>query len=300
LKEVFTLADKVVVLRDGKFIAKNSINEVTHKKLIKLMIGKKIEDNPIRSSKISDKEILKIKNLNISNRNDIILSKINFSLKKGEVLGIAGLLGAGRTELLKFLFGKLEGRAIGGIRYINKKYVPQSPIDAINRGIIYLPEDRKREGNFNNLNLVFNYSISILEQLTKFCFIDTEKEKNEVIDIFDTLNVKRTSILQKINTLSGGNQQKVLLSRMLSIEPYLLMLDEPTRGIDVGAKQEIYDLIKDLSSKGLSIIMTSSEISELLKVCHKIAVLSHGKQTALLQAKGTDSKEILHYSIKQG
>ncbi len=299
MKEIFTLADEVVVLRDGRFVGQELIDNVTNEKLIQMMIGHEIQDNSVEITKKYDKEILHIDNLNVIANNKSLLSDINFTLKKGEILGVAGLLGAGRTELLKYLFGELKGEAKGNVKYITNDYRPKSASDSIRMGIMYLSEDRKREGNFHDLSLVFNSSISILDRLSKFGFVNNQTEKKEVIQRFEKLNVKKSSILQKMNTLSGGNQQKVLLSRVLSTEPVLLMLDEPTRGIDVGAKEEIYNLINELSSAGMTIIVTSSEIPELMQVCHRVLVLSQGKQTALLKVEDTNPQEILHYAFMQ-
>jgi len=299
MSEIFSIADETVVLRDGEFIAHNLIAEVSHEKLVRLMIGREISDRTADNSNLAGDEVLAIKGLKVLHENRYILSDINFALKRGEVLGIAGLLGAGRTELLKYLYGEIKGEAEGDVHFRGGGFRPKSAADSIERGIAYLPEDRKREGIFPELNLVYNSSISILKNLATLGFINQTVERAEVARQFDDLKLKRSSLFQKIATLSGGNQQKVLLSRVLSSEPGLLLLDEPTRGIDVGAKKEIYDLIRELSTAGISVIVTSSEIPELLKICHRILVLSQGSQRAILNAEHTDSQEILRFAFVQ-
>ena len=214
------------------------------------------------------------------------------------MLGIAGLLGAGRTELLKFLYGAYKSRFNGELKFKDIKFIPNSPVQSIKNKIVYLSENRKSEGIFPELSNLKNSSISILPTLSRGGFIKNKLESNTVLAKTDELNVKMQSIHQHINNLSGGNQQKVLLSRVLLIEPELLLLDEPTRGIDVGAKQEIYNLIDELKKEGMGILFTSSEISELLLVSDRILVLSEGRQSALLKTSETNSKEILNYAFE--
>jgi ribose transport system ATP-binding protein len=304
LKEIYEIADEIIVLRDGSFAGKFPVAEVTRKKLITLMSGrtpgeitkksyrKRNQDNNKRY------EILRIDNLTVFDRKRTILSGVQFSLQEGEILGIAGLLGAGRTELLKFIYGEFTAEFSGSLTYKGEIYRPVSASHSLRLGIAYLSENRKSEGIFAALEVMKNSSISILNRLTQFGFLDFRQEKQTASAKLTELNTRLESLEQKIITLSGGNQQKVLLSRVLLIQPNLLLLDEPTRGIDVSAKQEIYDLIRQLSSDGIGIMVTSSEIPELLGLCHRILVLSHGTQTALVEAEKTDSKEILGFAFK--
>jgi len=299
LKEVFEVADEIAVLRDGLFLGKYPINEITREELINLMIGREIPDRTTSFENEAKAELLRVVNLEASREEAKFLSQVNFSLRKGEILGVAGLLGAGRTELLKFLYGELKARYSGKILFGNVEYQPRSASDSISHKIVYLPEDRKTEAIFPDASLRFNSSISALPRISKFGFVKTEQEKNAVNEQFQDLKVVMKSVNQKIPTLSGGNQQKVLLSRVLLLQPRLLLLDEPTRGIDVGSKAEIYSLIARLASRGAGVIITSSEIPELLRVCHRILVLSQGKQTALLNVPETNPREILSYAFKQ-
>lgn len=299
LREVFDIADEVAVLRDGYFMGKFPISKVGREDLIRLMIGRDMADTISVEAMQPDRDILKINNLRVFSGERTILSGIHFSLMKGEVMGIAGLLGAGRTELLKFLFGELQADYAGELFLEGATYIPSSPPQAINKRIAYLPENRKTEGIFPDHSNRFNSSISILSEISRNGMVDASEEKRLVSGTFKALNVRMKSLNQKIPTLSGGNQQKVLLSRVLLLKPRLLLLDEPTRGIDVGAKQEIYELIHRLSRNGVSVLVTSSEIPELLRVCHRILVLSLGQQTAVLKARETHTQEILKFAFKQ-
>ncbi len=299
LQEVFDLADEIVVLRDGNLMGKFETDKISRDELISLMIGREVAEESTAKTGGNSENLLQVHDLTLTHKNRTILSGINFSLQKGEVLGIAGLLGAGRTELLKFLYGEFPADHSGTISFMGESFIPDNPGKAIGKGIIYLSEDRQREGIFQHHQLIFNSSISALAQFSTVGYIHTSTEKEAVNEKFGELNVRKSSMQQKISTLSGGNQQKVLLSRILLLNPRLLLLDEPTRGIDVGAKQDIYQLIEELSGKGISMIVTSSEIPELMWICHRILVLSQGRQTAILESSKTNSREILHFAFQQ-
>ena len=298
MKEIFELADEVVVLRDGKYLGTYPIADVDQNFLVNKMAGRKVKINSDRKRISLEKELLNLNFVTVYENEQKLLSELTFNLKQGEVIGIAGLLGAGRTELLKFLYGSYSHRFSGVIEYKNKPFTPTSPVGSIQNKIVYLSEDRKREGIFPELSNLKNSSISILPSLSHFGFINNKVEHNLVSTETDKLNVRMESIHQHIRNLSGGNQQKILLSRVLLINPELLLLDEPTRGIDVGAKQEIYDLIYELKTEGMGILFTSSEIPELLQVSDRVLVLSEGRQTALLETCKTDSREILNYAFE--
>ncbi|MCP5061565.1 MAG: sugar ABC transporter ATP-binding protein [Ignavibacteriae bacterium] len=298
MKEIFELADEVILLRDGKYLGTYPITDVDQKYLVKKMAGRDVLINSGREKAFFEDEILNLNSVSVYDNKQKLLSELNFNLKHGEVIGIAGLLGAGRTELLKFLYGTYAQSFSGKLKFKNKPYIPTSPIKSIQNKIIYLSEDRKREGIFPELSNLKNSSISILPSLSKFGIIKNEEEQNVVLSKIAKLNVRMESIHQHIQNLSGGNQQKILLSRVLLISPELLLLDEPTRGIDVGAKQEIYDLIDELKTEGMGMLFTSSEIHELLEVSDRILVLAEGRQTALLETCKTDSREILNYAFE--
>jgi ribose transport system ATP-binding protein len=298
MKEIFEIANEVVILRDGSYVGKYSISEIDQKFLVNKMAGKEIVVNNSKQQFDLNQQILCLDAVSVYKDKHQILSELSFDLKCGEVIGIAGLLGAGRTELIKFLYGDFSSRFNGELKFKNNRFLPGSPVKSIQNKIVYLSEDRKTEGTFPELSNLKNSSMSILPGLSRSGFIRSKLEKSIVLSKTDELNVRMESIHQHIRNLSGGNQQKVLLSRVLLINPELLLLDEPTRGIDVGAKQEIYNLIDELKMEGMGILFTSSEIPELLLVSDRILVLSEGRQTALLEASKTDSREILNFAFE--
>lgn len=298
MKEIFEIADEIIILRDGKYLGTYPIADVDQKFLVKKMAGKEVKINTDRKQISFEKELLNLNSVSIYDNKQKLLSELTFNLKQGEVIGIAGLLGAGRSELLKFLYGTYAQKFSGNIEFKNKPFTPSSPNGSIQNKIVYLSEDRKREGIFPELSNLKNSSISILPSLSSFGFIKSKKENNIVSAKADKLKVRMESIHQQIQNLSGGNQQKILLSRVLLINPELLLLDEPTRGVDVAAKEEIYDLIDELKTEGMGILFTSSEIPELLQVSNRVLVLSEGRQTALLDTSKTDSQEILNYAFE--
>lgn len=298
ISEVLEISDNIIVLRDGKVSASVKTKETTREALIRYMAGEKTAE-AANSYKINSlDEILKLENISAEG-GSVSLSDINFALHKGEVLGIAGLLGSGRTELLKFIFGEPAIRYQGKIFFRKKEYSPSSAAASIKNGIIYLPENRKEEGIFADHSLRFNAGVSVLEKYESYGLLDQSRERKSVEEKFNYLSIKRNSTDQKIRTLSGGNQQKVLLSRILLTDPEIILLDDPTRGIDISSKEEIYELIGEISSKGISIIITSSEIPELLQLCSRILILSNGKQTALFNTSEKNAHEILKYAFKQ-
>ncbi|OGB66074.1 MAG: hypothetical protein A2Y94_12395 [Caldithrix sp. RBG_13_44_9] len=300
LREVYDISDEIVILRDGRYVGKYLKPEISREQLINLMIGHEL------SSRISDEqndtdsaEIFSVKDLTVRLTQGMELAGIDFTICRGEILGIAGLLGAGRTELLKFLFGEMKTSYKGKITFSGKSWVPHSARESIRQRMVYLSEDRQTEGIFPHHHIQFNGTLTYLENLSRFGFVQESRERAIIDTKFDELRVKRRTLRQPILTLSGGNQQKVLLSRILLVNPLLLLLDEPTRGIDVGAKEEIYQLIERLSQQGAAIIVTSSEIPELLRMAQRILVLSNGQQTALLTARQTSPPEILQYAFKR-
>lgn len=299
LEEIFEVSDAVAILRDGKFIAKYPAVDISTEQLISEMTGKKYYEAAGRKSAAASDVILSVDNLSINVQNKAVLSNISFSLKKGEILGLAGLLGSGKTELLMYLFGLLKERSSGEIAYDGENYIPDSPAKAIAKKIFYITKHRKTEGIFAEKDLILNTTISNLQEYTKTGFVQSKSEIEAVSVQLNELKVKRASLRQSIKTLSGGNQQKVLLGRALLLKPRLLLLDEPTRGIDVGAKSEIYKLLDRLSNEGITVLMSSAEIPELLRVCDSILVLANGRETAFLKANETNAEEVLHYAFNQ-
>lgn len=271
LEEVFELCDKVTVFCDGKYIVTKNIEEINKKQLISYMVGRELADNyPLPEISIGA-PVLKVSDL--SNK---YIKNISFTLNKGEILGFGGLVGAGRTELMRAIFGADKIDA-GDIEINNKKYKPVSPKKAIKAGIGLIPEDRKSQGVILGLPVRENTSYSVLGRISKFGVINKKKEHKLTDDYVQNLRIKTPSKEQLVKNLSGGNQQKVVLAKMMATDCDILIFDEPTRGIDVGAKQEIYNLMCELVKRGKSIIMISSEMPELIGMSTRILVMSNGR-----------------------
>jgi ribose transport system ATP-binding protein len=300
LEEIYEIADEIAVMRDGRFIGKYSATEITRSELIGKMVGSKFYETKLAKSVACNEMALQVEDLNVFDNSTTYLSGITFTLMNGEILGLAGLLGSGKSELLKFLFGELKAQHTGKIMLGENIYVPKSASRSLTKKIFYLPKDRKTEGIFAGLDIIKNSSISVLSNYASGGYIHKTREAKAVANKSLELNLKFKSLYQNIQTLSGGNQQKVLIGRGLLNNPKLLLLDEPTRGIDIGAKEGIYNLINGLSSKGMSFIISSSDIPELLRICDRILVLFNGVPAALLNAQETDTNKILHYAFNEG
>jgi len=304
LKEILAVADSITILRDGKTIETLDLkkDKVTEERIIRGMVGRDISQlYPSRNVKIGD-TIFEVKNWNVYHptiSDKKIVNQVNLHIKKGEVVGIAGLIGAGRTEFAMSIFGKSYGKNISGEIIINGKKVELHNVQkAINSGLAYLTEDRKTYG----LNLIENIKNNITSaNLNKVAIngvINNNKEIVYVNDYIEKFNIKASSLLQKIENLSGGNQQKVLLSKWIFTDPVILILDEPTRGIDVGAKYEIYSIINQLAAQGKGILLISSELPELIGMCDRIYVMSKGKITGEVPATEATQESIMKLMTK--
>ena len=299
LREVIAIADTVTVIRDGQTICSLDAakGEVTEPALIKNMVGRAINDIfPKREKKDIGEVSLEIKNLNahdhVSGRD--ILKNINLNVRKGEVVGIAGLIGAGRTELAYSIFGNPRNYSISGDIYMEGKLVTfKQSGDAIKAGLAYVTEDRKREGLILIQDVKNNISLANLKKLSKQGIVDENQEITVATHYKEALTIKTPSIEQIIGNLSGGNQQKVSVGKWLFTEPKVLILDEPTRGIDVGAKFEIYTIINKLIEQGMSIIMISSELPEVISMSDRIYVMSEGQITGEMDAADATQDKIM-------
>ena len=292
MEEIYQIADRITVLRDGQFIATKNTADLDKNSLIALMVGREIEELFTTKSIAYDEIVLEVKNLYKKGK----FSDINFELYAGEVLGIAGLMGAGRTEIARAIFG-LDSFESGEILLKGKAVQIRSPKDAISKGIGYVSEDRKALGFIPELSVNQNISLSSILNFSKRWLIDENKERKATAKIAYELKIKASGLNQKVINLSGGNQQKVVIARVLMASPFLIILDEPTRGIDIGAKQEIYKLIRELTKNGLAVIMISSELPEILGMSNRILVLSKGKQTAILTQKEANQEKIMKYAL---
>ncbi len=274
LGEIFEVCDRVSVLRDGKYVGEESVAHIDEDGLIEMMVGRKLSEQFPRVEVEKGETVLKISCL----KNKYV-KDVSFEVGKGEIVGIAGLMGAGRTELGKTIFGYIK-RDQGDIYVNGEKISIKSPSDALRHGIAYVSEDRKNEGLVLGLSVRDNMSLSSLDELKGFLLnIDKKIEEELVKDYVDKLNIKTPGIKQQVKNLSGGNQQKVSIAKCLMTKPNILILDEPTRGVDVGAKKEIYELINLFKKDGMSIIMISSEMPEIMGMSDRILVLHDGKIT---------------------
>lgn len=292
MDEIYEITDRITVLRDGKYIATKNTNELDKNALITLMVGREIENLFSENNSIKGDKVLSVQNLNKKGK----FENINFEVHAGEVLGIAGLMGAGRTEIARAIFG-LDKYDSGDITLKGHKIKIKSPEDAIKNGIGYVSEDRKALGFIPALSVKENISLSSLANFSKAWFVQSTDEKVASTQLANDLKIKSTSINQKVMNLSGGNQQKVVIGKVLLTSPCIIILDEPTRGIDIGAKFEIYKLINQLTDKGIAVIMISSELPEILGMSDRVLVLSKGKQTALLSKQEATQEKIMQYAV---
>ena len=276
--EIMRITDRVSVMCDGRHVSTLNRNEYDADRLIVDMIGRKIETLYPKRNTIPGEEVLRVENLSVPHpkiRDRYLIRNVNFSLRKGEVLGFAGLIGAGRSEVLNAIYGSFK-RKSGDIYVNQKKVVINREVDAIKNGISIVTEDRKKDGLMFLQNVMKNMTISNLRTIASGVFIGRRKEIGRAEVLFKELKIKAPGVLTSVLSLSGGNQQKVVIGRALDTEPLIILLDEPTKGIDVGSKSEIYSIINALSERGVSIIMVSSELPELLAMCDRFVVMAGG------------------------
>ena len=287
LEELFKIADRVTILRDGAYIGTKNIGDTTERELIGAMVGRPLEQQyPTRDVHLG-KEILRVEKLNDDNK----LKNISFSLFKGEVLGLAGLVGAGRTELLRSIFGANARK--GSVVVNGHAIVPHSTTDAIANGLAFIPEDRKTQGLLLNKSVRDNISISSIKHFSKSIFLRT-KSINEMVDSYiEKLKIKTPARTQLVRNLSGGNQQKVVIGKCLASQAKVYLFDEPTRGIDVGAKYEIYTLMNELVAHGNAIIMVSSDLPEILGMSDRIFVMHEGSFVGELRREEASQERIM-------
>lgn len=293
MEEIFTMCDRVAVLRDGKYAGEAKIDDIDNDKLISMMVGRTIEDQfPYRKVEKGE-TILSIKNLTYNNK----VKNASFTVNAGELLGIAGLMGAGRTELAKTIFGDFKSES-GEIFIDGEKVNITCPRDAINKGICYLPEDRKKEGLILGMSVTENMTLGNLQTYeNKLKRVIKSLERKDVEDYVKKLRIKTPSTEQLIKNLSGGNQQKVILSKWLLLSPKVLIVDEPTRGIDVGAKKEIYQLLNELKAMGKAIIMISSDLSEVLGISDRVMVMREGEISGELLRSEANQESVMKLAV---
>jgi putative xylitol transport system ATP-binding protein len=290
MTEIFTICDAYTVFRDGTFIEDGLIKDISRKHLVSKIIGRDYQDQfPEAKAEITAEPVLRVKKFSIAGK----LTDINLEVHKGEVLGIYGLVGSGRSEFLNGLYG-LDKKAGGEVLLNNRPIASQSPRESIRDGVALVTEDRKETGLVLTSSVKENMSLSSLPALSKLGFIRHQKEKGWTNDWVRKLRIKCASINLQVRFMSGGNQQKVVLARALETEPRLLLLDEPTRGVDAGAKQEIYGFIEQFVEQGNGVIMVSSEVDEILGMSTRIIIFRRGRITAEMDNKNLTAADLLH------
>ena len=293
IEEIFKIADRVTVLRDGKMIITDDVAKLDRSGLIKHMTGRKIVDIYPEKNQSFGRTVLEVKNLNSKVRN---LSNISFSLKEGDILGITGLVGAGRTELMRAVFG--ADRYDSGEIYVKgKKIESVSILKMIKLSVGLVPEERKVEGFIPDFSVSKNVTLAGIEKIIRYSFLNNIVEKKAANDLIKLLRIVTPGANTQITSLSGGNQQKCIVGKWLYVDSDILIFDEPTRGIDVEAKQEMYKIITNLAEQGKAIIIVSSELPEVLGICNRIIVMCKGKVNGELNADETDQEEIVNCSI---
>jgi len=292
LEEVYEICDRVTVLRDGKFVATKSVEELKVEELIRMMVGREVGERFPRVSHTIGEEVLRVEGLTRHG----VLENISFSLHQREILGIAGMVGSGRTELLRAIYG-VDPWEEGKIFIRGEEVNISSPPEAINLGIALLPEERKTQGLILLLSVMDNLGLPILPYIANAGFVDEDRLRQIGEEMVKTMNIKTPSLYQKVMYLSGGNQQKVVLGKWFARKCDIYLFDEPTRGIDVGAKAEIYQLMNHLISEGAAIIMVSSELPEILAMSDRILVMREGKITGEVNREEANQELILQLAL---
>lgn len=288
MEEIFELCDRITVLRDGSYIGVKNIPETNMNEIVKMMIGREIgERYPSRNVKIG-KEVLKVKELTRKGT----FHDVNFSVRAGEVLGVSGLMGAGKTEIMQAIFGNLSYES-GTIEIDGKEVKISNPRQAMEHGIGFITEDRKTEGLMLDKSIRENISLCNLRRISKSSVISREAEKNMVAEAIKDLHIKCFGSYHECNNLSGGNQQKVVLAKWILTNPKILILDEPTRGVDIGAKKEIYSIINKLAAQGVAIIMVSSELPEVLGMSDNIMVVREGEVRGIISYEEANQERVM-------
>ena len=293
MRELDDICDRVTVLRDGMYIGTETVRETTKDRLISMMVGRELTQYYIRDGKAQPDEVLRCEHLSDGN----MVTDVSFTVRRGEILGFAGLVGAGRSEAMKCLFG-LTPHYSGDIYLEGRKIRVDNPVKATQYGIALVPENRKEEGLYKVQSVSYNATIEVLREFIRGFFYRPAKEETIAQHYVDIMHTKTPSLEQTIGNLSGGNQQKVMIGRWLATVPKILILDEPTRGVDVGAKSEIYAIINDLTKQGVSIIMISSELPEVINMSDRIYVMAEGRTKGCLERGEVSQERIMQLAAE--
>lgn len=288
MAEIFEVCDKVTVFRDGIYINTFDISETNPRQIVSYMVGRSLDNlYPDKSNNIGS-VMLEVKGLTKKDT----FNDISFSLRKGEILGITGLIGAGRTEVARAICG-IDSIDEGEIYLEGRKVVFKDYGNAIKQGVCYLTEDRKHQGIFYNMNIKDNINAANVDGISNNLIVTQEKENELASDYVNKLNIKIVDLKQKISSLSGGNQQKTMLARWLSVNPRLVFMDEPTRGIDVGAKAEIHNMLRELANEGIGIVLISSELPEIIGMCDRVIVMHEGQVSGELKSEELSERKLI-------
>jgi len=291
LDEIFAIADRVQVMRDGKSVGVHEVKDVTTDQLVELMVGREISDMYPKEGTEIGEIVFEAEHVACQLAKDV-----SFNVRKGEILGLFGLLGSGRTEAVEAIIGKREIEN-GKVRLEGKDVYFRSPIIAKEKGVAYVSSDRKKEGLVLIQTVAANISVTKLNELCDGPILNTKKEEELVVKWINNLNIKTPSPQTKTEQLSGGNQQKIVIAKWLLTDPKVLILNEPTRGIDVGAKVEIYKIMEDLCRRGIAVVMISSELPESIGICDRIVVFKDGYVKGEFQREDFSQKDILHTAM---
>lgn len=291
MSELQEIADRVTVMRDGEYIATKEVAATTNDELVALMVGRQLENYYTRTFNECREAVLEVQGLTTDKVHDV-----NFTLRKGEILGFAGLVGAGRSETMQAIFG-LDKITSGSVKLYGQELAGKKPEAILAAGISLVPEDRKNEGIFPSMAISFNMTLKVLKEFIRGIRVNTGKEKRIVDKYFRDLSVKAPDAETLIGSLSGGNQQKVVIGSWLASNPKVLILDEPTRGIDVGSKSEIYAIMNELAKSGVSIIMVSSELPEILNMSDRIVVMRGGAISGILDHREATQEKIMQHAV---
>ena len=291
MEEIFAICDRITILRDGEYVATENVNETSFEKVVQLMVGRELGERFPQRNAVIGKEKIVVSGLTRKG----YFEDVSFKVYAGEVVGLAGLMGAGRTEVVQTLFGYYQ-LSSGFIQIDGKQVTIRNPREAIRHGIGYVSEDRKSEGLITDFTVSENMSLPNLVRLSSNGFMQKDKEQSLVTDMIQRLRIRTSGGKQQVKSLSGGNQQKVVIAKWLGINPQVLILDEPTRGVDVGAKKEIYSIMNELAERGVAIILVSSELPEIMGLADRVLVLHEGRLKATIEKQDMTQERIMHYA----
>ena len=307
MSEVFALADKITVLRDGNFIATRRSGDISERDVIRMMVGRELKKQEANASVSSNPIVLSVKNLGLQRPNSrgrihSVVDDVSFDLHAGEILGIGGLLGSGRTEVLELIFGAAIGKRSGSVQRggVSSRAQSLTPRGSVSKGTAFLTEDRKGTGLLMHADIRANAVLPSLPWIAPFGWVTKFRETAVASSIIKAMRVRCQSPDQQIDELSGGNQQKIVLGKWLETKPKVVLLDEPTRGIDVGAKDEIYDLLRKLAQSGVAIVMVSSELPELLALSNRILVMCEGRATGIVESDEFSEERVMELATPLG